>query len=96
MQPRQAIGMLSRCANPNCATPLRRLRDGRLFQFAIKCVSVTGLDRIAVEHGRQERRRSVWHFWLCGDCSSNMTLEFDQLKGLKIKPLQGSYYSLVS
>jgi hypothetical protein len=31
--------------------------------------------------------RGVWHFWLCGPCSSNMTLEFDQLKGVKLKPL---------
>jgi hypothetical protein len=32
--------------------------------------------------------RQVWHYWLCGACSSTMTLQFDQLRGLKIMPLQ--------
>jgi len=33
--------MLPQCANPSCCTPLRYLRDGRLFQFEVRAASLT-------------------------------------------------------
>jgi hypothetical protein len=85
--------MVSNCANPKCAAPLRYLRDGRLFQFEVRSLNKTD----AVEPTQKRRSfRQVWHYWLCGACSSSMTLQFDQLRGLKIKPLQHSCSQLAS
>lgn len=78
--------MVSHCANPSCATPLRYLRDGRLFQFEVKSVSRPGGSQEAEEGGPKRPSRQVWHYWLCGNCSSDMTLQFDQLQGLKVTP----------
>ena len=85
--------MVSNCANPNCGTPLRYLRDGRLYQFEVRAVS-----KADSQDSPPKRRplRQVWHYWLCGACSSSMTLQFDQLRGLKIMPLQHHCSQLAS
>jgi len=74
----------SQCANPACAVPLRILRDGRLFQFEVK-------PKISAENwatsASAKISRKISHFWLCGQCSSRLTLAFDQLKGVVVKPL---------
>jgi len=88
--------MVSNCANPECGVPLRYLRDGRLFQFEIRSL---GNNTAQNEHraaAPKKRPRQVWHYWLCGACSSMMTLQFDQLRGLKIMPLQHSCSSMAS
>ena len=87
--------MVSNCANPACATPLRYLRDGRLFQFEIKSVAASEA-LPEVQPSAKKVSRGVWHFWLCGHCSSNLTLEFDQLKGVTLKPLHSSFPQLAS
>ncbi|MBV8049992.1 MAG: hypothetical protein JOZ80_02310 [Acidobacteriaceae bacterium] len=68
--------MVTHCANPACAVPLRYLRDGRLFQFEVR-------SRI------QPRKlsRQVAHFWLCGMCSGTMTLTFDPAMGVQVIPM---------
>jgi len=71
------------CANPECATPLQMLRDGRIFQFEI---------RPAIKQGwgpsiSEKLSRTLSHFWLCGQCSPKWTLVFDQLRGVVVKPL---------
>jgi hypothetical protein len=81
--------MVSNCANPECSVPLRYLRDGRLYQFEVKSVASPSYDRVGT--GLQNKRnkkpsRQVWHYWLCGQCCSTMTLAFDQLEGLKLIP----------
>jgi len=86
--------MVSNCANPNCGVPLRYLRDGRLFQFEVRALSNEKSE--PSEPAKKRPLRQVWHYWLCGECSSTMTLQFDQLCGLKIKPLQHSYSQLAS
>lgn len=86
--------MVSNCANPACATPLRYLRDGRLFQFEVKAVPDQG--QPTIQTNAKKVSRGVWHFWLCGHCSSNLTLEFDQLKGVKLRPLHHSCSHLAS
>jgi len=80
--------MVSQCANPACATPLRYLRDGRLFQFEVRALDGTAREGSNPLLGQRKRPlRQVWHYWLCGLCSATMTLEFDQLKGLQLTPL---------
>ena len=80
--------MVSRCANPQCAVPLRYLRDGRIFQFEVRPVS--GASFTAPENGASAKKpsRAVSHFWLCGQCASTMTLTFDELRGVTVIPLQ--------
>jgi hypothetical protein len=85
--------MVSNCANPSCGVPLRYLRDGRLFQFEVRALSKADS---AEPTSKRRPLRQVWHYWLCGACSSSMTLKFDQSRGLKILPLQRSCSQLAS
>lgn len=78
--------MVSRCANPACSAPLRYLRDGRLFQFEIRSLIVPGI-RPGRAQARADSSRQVSHFWLCGQCSCNLTLTFDGAQGVKLIPL---------
>jgi hypothetical protein len=80
--------MTSRCANPACAIPLRYLRDGRLFQFEVRPkFPISGPLPENQGASRAERLvRKVSHFWLCGKCASTLTLAFDALKGVVVKP----------
>jgi hypothetical protein len=77
--------MITHCANPACAIPLHRLRDGRLFQFDVKSALPATVGREHME--RRKVTRNTAHFWLCGQCSESMTLIFDQLQGVKVIPL---------
>jgi len=88
--------MVSNCANPACATPLRYLRDGRLYQFEVKSLEKPGANPAASEDEVSPKRKSrhIWHYWLCGRCSPNLTLKFDQLQGLKLIPLRAVYSRL--
>jgi hypothetical protein len=86
--------MVSNCANPKCGVPLRYLRDGRLFQFEVR--SLGNKDEFREPAPKKRPLRQVWHYWLCGACSSTMTLQFDQLRGLKIMPLQHSCSQMAS
>jgi hypothetical protein len=72
--------MTSHCANPDCAVPLRLLRDGRLYQFEVRPQSPKERVPFATHS------RSLSHFWLCGECSSKLTLVFDQVKAVVVKP----------
>ena len=78
--------MVSNCANPACATPLRYLRDGRLFQFEVKALAANGSET-ASHPGKKTLSRQVWLYWLCGQCSVSMTLQFEGSAGLKVVPL---------
>ena len=80
--------MVSHCANPACSTPLRYLRDGRLFQFEIKSLIVPGFRELRDQSQASKQARQVSHFWLCGRCASTMTLRFDGLRGIRILPLE--------
>ena len=72
--------MLAKCANPACSTPLVYLREGKIFmvdspqQFEL---------RGALPTERKAANR-VEHFWLCGPCSSDMTLTYDRERGIQI------------
>jgi hypothetical protein len=78
--------MLTKCANPSCSTPLVYLREGKIFMIESAPESKLGV----VEKGPARKPQSrVEHFWLCGPCSSNMTLTFDRQRGVQVvqKPL---------
>ena len=59
--------MVNNCANPQCNKPLHYLRDGRVFVFDVAGARI-GPD------GKRERQ--LEHYWLCGDCSPSMVVEY--------------------
>lgn len=80
--------MTSHCANPACAIPLHHFQDGRLFQFEVR-PKLPASDERPENQGPSARERlvrKVSHFWLCGKCASTLTLAFDALKGVVVKP----------
>jgi hypothetical protein len=72
--------MIVQCANPACARPLRYLFGGRLFQFGVRAHD-------AERNSHLKLARRVAHFWLCGQCSSTLSLTFDLREGVKVVPL---------
>jgi len=73
--------MIVQCANPACAAPLRYLFGGRLFQFGVRAHDAERTAHLS------SRTRQVAHFWLCGQCSSTLSLTFDLREGVKLVPL---------
>ena len=67
--------MLSKCANPGCSTPFRYLRDGKLFE-------IQSTDEQTLETHHKKLVRRVEFFWLCGRCSTELTLIKDDQKGV--------------
>ena len=67
--------MLSKCANPECSTPLHYLREGKVFKV--------DKDRPLLVAGKRPAA-SVEHFWLCGPCAEKSTLTFDAKDGVRL------------
>jgi hypothetical protein len=59
--------MLSKCANPACAASFRYLREGKVF------VADGMPDPASAESDKTCWRRTEM-FWLCEDCSKQLTL----------------------
>lgn len=75
--------MLSKCANPECTRPFHYLREGKLFQ-----IDRAGAGPRLVTDKRPPHK--IEYFWLCGPCSSSMTLAFNRGAGVVTIPLPGS------
>ena len=78
--------MLSKCANPACSAQFRYLHDGKVFRVDLEeraagrtplrvppgvPVNVAG-PQLLTSGGRRPE-----YFWLCGECSRQMTLGAD-------------------
>lgn len=75
--------MLSKCANPSCATPLVYLREGKVFMME----SAPATENAKHAPGEKSKTvKRVEHFWLCGPCSANLTLARDDRDSVKIVP----------
>ena len=74
--------MLSKCANPDCSTPLIYLREGKIFMM--EAASQPAADNPST--GRPKTVSRVEHFWLCGPCSAQMTLAYDRQHGVQVVP----------
>ena len=61
--------MLSKCANPPCSASFRYFRQGKLFRVETE---PSGMVPTAKASARSE------FFWLCDDCASHLTLEYDR------------------
>ena len=77
--------MLSKCANPVCSVPFRRLREGKLF--VVETESVTPESPALSPTRRVHALRRVEHFWLCDECARFFTLTFDRERGMITLPL---------
>lgn len=77
--------MLSKCANPACRAQFRYLHAGKLF--------VARYRNSATSNGRASAPdfnpiKEQWRcFWLCSDCSRNMTVEAGSTGGVRIAGL---------
>lgn len=72
--------MLSKCANPNCDAPFQYLREGKLFRIDAK-------ETLPQLIGKKPAT-GVEYFWLCGQCSPQMTLAFEREKGMVVVPIR--------
>jgi hypothetical protein len=78
--------MLSKCANPSCSTPLIYLREGKIFMLEARPQPPR-----ALSDGKPPRSvRQIEHFWLCGACSARLTLVYDEVHGVQVRPKQFS------
>lgn len=78
--------MLSQCANPDCAKPFLRLREGKLF-----LVETERLTDMAVTVPLRRTRklpRQVEHYWLCDDCAAEWTLVCNRNQGVELAALR--------
>jgi len=80
--------MLAKCANPSCSTPLVYLREGKIFMVesgpqSLGLQSKTTIAPAPLQLASKAQNR-VEHFWLCGPCSSMMTLTFDRQQGMQV------------
>ncbi len=73
--------MLSKCANPACSQPFRYLRDGKLFEIETRVGSDPAV-------GERKPGRRVEFFWLCGQCSTELTVINDKDQGVITIPIQ--------
>lgn len=73
--------MVANCANPECGTPFRYFRDGRLFRFDLNHFRPAMVGPDVTVHRRVE------NFWLCGSCASRMTLISELGVGVKTRSL---------
>ena len=75
--------MLSKCANPSCSTPLVYLREGKIFRMENPPQTQKPVDTPVIKPKSVNR---VEHFWLCGPCSSQLTLAYDRENGVQVIP----------
>ena len=67
--------MISECANPSCRIEFEYGR-GQFFRFR----------KAPKEDGRPANIHSVQHFWLCHQCANSYRLDYEQNKGVLLKP----------
>jgi len=63
--------MISACANPECCVPLL-CGKGRFFRF----------HKAYPLGAKPPNTHAVQHFWLCGVCSAEYTLAYEDRKGV--------------
>jgi hypothetical protein len=62
--------MIAKCANPVCSAPFHYLREGKVFRMEFDSDGSLLQPRLA---GRKPAGK-IEHFWLCGPCSTALTL----------------------
>ncbi len=80
--------MLSQCANPQCAKPFLRLREGKLFLVETDRVTKPGESAVPPFVRARQTQRCVEHYWLCDECAAEWTLVYDRDRGVALAPLR--------
>ncbi|HEY6249278.1 MAG TPA: hypothetical protein VI685_04920 [Candidatus Angelobacter sp.] len=73
--------MLTKCANPSCSTPLIYLREGKIFMMEHHPQS-----QVQAGPAQAKPVARVEHFWLCGPCSTEMTVTYNSEHGVAVVP----------
>ena len=76
--------MMSKCANPDCTSLFRYLREGKLFQVPAE-LSTKSSDLVPTVGTRPPARDEF--FWLCGACSKEFTIVADAVAGVRTVPI---------
>jgi hypothetical protein len=79
--------MLSKCSNPDCPTLFRYLHEGKLFRIELDIAKEDGATFGSDPELKKPVRRTEF-FWLCSECSVEMTLDFQKGVGIKTRPLR--------
>ncbi len=77
--------MISKCANPDCATAFHYLRGGKLYRFDLRHPHEPCADVPNAICANRPAHASVY-FWLCADCSRRYTVRFALRKGVSVVP----------
>jgi len=67
--------MIAKCANPVCSAPFHYLREGKVFRMEFDSACNPLGPQLA---GSPKPVRKIEHFWLCGPCSTTLTLVMNQ------------------
>jgi hypothetical protein len=71
--------VLHKCANPACASPFRKLSQGKLFLVEMEPIERSQSRR---PHGRSQPSHRIEYYWLCDQCALAMTLSYEQGRGV--------------
>jgi len=77
--------MVSKCVNPECSTPLQYLREGKVYRVELQEITAAELTPFLSMPAKKPAKR-VEHFWLCGECSNTMEVEFDSHQHVSVIP----------
>jgi len=69
--------MIAKCANPVCSAPFHYLREGKVFRMEFDPASRPRGPQLA---GSPKPVRKIEYFWLCGPCSTTLTLVMNRGK----------------
>ena len=89
--PGEGNKMLSKCANSACSNAFRYFHQGKLFRMAMPAENHPEVGSAA--------KKSAGHiefFWLCEECSSEMTVIFKPGVGVTTQPLPPSRMAAAS
>jgi hypothetical protein len=79
--------MLSKCANPACLSSFLYLHEGKLFRIHIDTKTTDLHSAAGIDPQAKKPVRRVEFFWLCQECSTKMTVSFEEGVGVKIHSL---------
>jgi hypothetical protein len=77
--------MVSKCANPECSALFLYFHQGKLFRLETEGRE----DRrrhLGDETGVSKPLRRIEFYWLCEDCAERMTIAFDKVSGVSVRP----------
>lgn len=77
--------MVSKCANPDCATPLHYLREGKIYRIEVEEFAADSVARYT-DQSKKKPARKAEHFWLCAKCSQTMMISLDKNKHMIVVP----------